>query len=53
MVLFPGENHELSRGGMPVHREKRLKAIVEWFDTHLKKIDGERHIGYKVRHKRG
>jgi len=37
MVLFPGENHELSRGGMPVHREKRLKAIVEWFDTHLKK----------------
>lgn len=36
MVLFPKENHELSRGGLPVHREKRLRAILEWFDSHLK-----------------
>ncbi|TYB85030.1 MAG: S9 family peptidase [Kosmotoga sp.] len=36
MVLFPGENHELSRGGKPVHREKRLAEIVKWFDDHLK-----------------
>ncbi len=36
MVLFPGENHELSRGGKPVHREKRLSEILKWFDEHLK-----------------
>ncbi|MFO7882109.1 MAG: S9 family peptidase [Kosmotogaceae bacterium] len=36
MVLFPGENHELSRGGKPVHREKRLTEIISWFDKHLK-----------------
>jgi len=36
MALFPKENHELSRGGLPVHREKRLRAILEWFDSHLK-----------------
>jgi len=36
MVLFPKENHELSRGGLPIHREKRLRAILEWFDSHLK-----------------
>jgi dipeptidyl aminopeptidase/acylaminoacyl peptidase len=36
MVLFPGENHELSRGGKPIHREKRLSEIVKWFDKYLK-----------------
>ncbi len=36
MRLFPGENHELSRSGKPQHRVERLRAIVEWFDAHLK-----------------
>ncbi len=36
LVLFPGENHDLSRSGKPKHRVERLKHIVEWFIEHLK-----------------
>ncbi|BBE31814.1 peptidase S9 [Tepiditoga spiralis] len=36
-VLFHGENHELSRGGKPEHRIRRLKEITEWMDKYLKK----------------
>lgn len=35
MVLFPKENHDLSRGGKPKHRVARLKAYLRWLDTHL------------------
>ena len=35
MVTFPGENHELSRSGMPSHRVERLRHIVNWFDKYL------------------
>jgi len=35
-VRFPGESHELSRSGSPVHRVQRFEAILEWFDRHLK-----------------
>ena len=31
MVVFHGENHELSRSGKPKHRVKRLKEITDWF----------------------
>lgn len=34
MVVFHGENHELSRTGKPKHRIRRLKEITEWFDRH-------------------
>ena len=34
MVLFRGENHELSRSGKPKHRVKRLREITDWFDSH-------------------
>lgn len=34
MVLFPGENHDLSRSGKPKHREIRLREIAEWFQNH-------------------
>jgi dipeptidyl aminopeptidase/acylaminoacyl peptidase len=37
LVLFPGENHELSRGGKPKHRVLRLESYLRWFDLHLKK----------------
>lgn len=30
MVVFKGENHELSRSGKPLHRKRRLDEIVEW-----------------------
>ncbi len=36
LVLFPGENHDLSRVGKPKHRVARLDHYVRWFDTHLK-----------------
>lgn len=36
LVIFKGENHDLSRTGKPLHRLKRLKEIVEWFDKYLK-----------------
>jgi dipeptidyl aminopeptidase/acylaminoacyl peptidase len=35
MVRFPGESHELSRSGKPVHRVERLEHIVAWFDKYL------------------
>jgi dipeptidyl aminopeptidase/acylaminoacyl peptidase len=36
MVIFRDENHELSRGGKPKHRLRRLEEIAAWFDRHLK-----------------
>ncbi len=34
--LFEGENHELSRSGKPLHRIRRLKEMLGWFDHYLK-----------------
>ncbi len=28
---FPGENHELSRSGSPIHRVQRAEIILDWF----------------------
>ena len=39
MVRFPGETHELSRSGKPVHRVERLHHIVSWFDKYLDGAD--------------
>jgi dipeptidyl aminopeptidase/acylaminoacyl peptidase len=39
MVRFPGETHELSRSGKPVHRVERLQHIVAWFDKYLEGWD--------------
>ena len=36
LVLFHGENHNLSRSGKPAHRLRRLSEIVSWFDKLLK-----------------
>lgn len=36
LVMFRGENHELSRGGKPKSRIKRLEEITAWFDRYLK-----------------
>ena len=35
MLIFPGENHELSRGGQPRHRIERFAAILDWWSRHL------------------
>jgi len=37
LVLFPGENHDLSRIGKPKHRVTRLNHYIRWFDNHLKR----------------
>ena len=36
LVMFRGENHELSRSGKPKHRIRRLEEITTWFDRFLK-----------------
>jgi len=36
LVLFPKENHDLSRAGKPKHRIARLHAYLRWFASHLK-----------------
>jgi len=36
LVLFHGENHELSRSGKPSHRIRRLKEITDWFTSHTR-----------------
>ncbi len=32
---FPGESHELSRSGSPVHRRQRAEIILDWFTAKL------------------
>lgn len=36
MVLFKGENHELSRSGKPLHRLRRLTEVMLWLNKYLK-----------------
>ncbi|MCQ9389078.1 S9 family peptidase [Brevibacterium sp. 50QC2O2] len=35
LLIFPGENHELSRAGRPRHRAQRFEAVLEWWSKHL------------------
>ncbi|HCG57377.1 MULTISPECIES: prolyl oligopeptidase family serine peptidase [Brevibacterium] len=35
LLIFPGENHELSRSGQPRHRRQRFEAMLDWWDQHL------------------
>ena len=36
LIVFKGENHELSRSGKPKHRIRRLDEITTWFENHIK-----------------
>lgn len=38
-VRFPGECHELSRSGSPVHRVQRLDLMLEWFGKWLNPVE--------------
>lgn len=31
LLVFPGENHELSRSGRPRHRIQRFEAVLDWW----------------------
>ena len=35
MCIFHGENHELSRGGKPKHRIRRLTEMMNWFNQYI------------------
>jgi dipeptidyl aminopeptidase/acylaminoacyl peptidase len=35
LLIFPGENHELSRSGRPRHRLQRFDAILGWWNRYL------------------
>jgi dipeptidyl aminopeptidase/acylaminoacyl peptidase len=35
LYRFPGEGHELSRSGSPVHRVQRAEIILDWFRERL------------------
>jgi dipeptidyl aminopeptidase/acylaminoacyl peptidase len=35
MLRFPGESHELSRSGTPVHRKQRFDQIIKWHKDNL------------------
>jgi dipeptidyl aminopeptidase/acylaminoacyl peptidase len=34
-LRFPGEGHDLSRTGSPVHQLQRLDLMIEWFERWL------------------
>ena len=34
-LVFPGENHELSRAGTPHHRRQRFDQILQWWSCYL------------------
>ncbi|MDQ0756424.1 S9 family peptidase [Arthrobacter sp. B3I4] len=34
-LVFPGENHELSRSGTPHHRKQRFDQILQWWSRHI------------------
>ncbi|WP_394937718.1 S9 family peptidase [Psychromicrobium sp. YIM B11713] len=35
LLIFPGENHELSRSGLPQHRKQRFEHILRWWSRYL------------------
>ncbi|MBT9607146.1 S9 family peptidase [Microbacterium sp.] len=35
MLVFPGEDHELTRAGRPRHRVQRFDAVLDWWQRHL------------------
>jgi dipeptidyl aminopeptidase/acylaminoacyl peptidase len=35
LLIFPGENHELTRSGRPRHRLQRFDAVLEWWSRYL------------------
>jgi dipeptidyl aminopeptidase/acylaminoacyl peptidase len=37
---FPGESHELSRSGSPIHRRQRAEIILDFFAKHLQPNPG-------------
>lgn len=52
LLIFPGENHELSRSGRPVHRVQRFDAVLDWWERVFSGSAGSaprRRVGGHVR----
>ncbi|SMY11006.1 alpha/beta hydrolase family protein [Brevibacterium jeotgali] len=43
MLVFPGEDHELSRSGRPLHRISRFEAINDWWSRRFGLPVARRH----------
>jgi dipeptidyl aminopeptidase/acylaminoacyl peptidase len=35
LLIFPGEDHELTRSGRPRHRQQRFEAVLAWWARYL------------------
>ena len=35
LLVFPGEDHELTRSGQPRHRVERFEHVMDWWQRHL------------------
>lgn len=38
LLIFPGEDHELSRSGRPRHRLERFDAVLDWWSRYLPSV---------------
>lgn len=47
MILFHGENHELSRSGKPKARRERLDRITRWMNRYLMPVQGESEAAHE------
>jgi dipeptidyl aminopeptidase/acylaminoacyl peptidase len=45
LLIFPGEGHELTRSGRPVHRRQRFDAVLAWWRRHLGDPTGGESVG--------
>ncbi|GAB3063719.1 prolyl oligopeptidase family serine peptidase [Sediminivirga luteola] len=36
LLVFPGEDHELTRSGQPRHRLERFEAVLDWWERYLR-----------------
>ena len=43
LLIFPGEDHELSRSGRPRHRVQRFEAVLDWWARHLPSVANPSH----------
>ena len=43
LLIFPGEDHELSRSGRPRHRVQRFEAVLDWWARYLPSVANPGH----------
>ena len=38
LIMFPQENHEVSRSGLLRHRQVHVDEMINWFDKYVKEV---------------